>query len=44
MIRSIRHKGLKRLHEDDDSRGVIVEHVPKLRDIPREARRGQDRG
>ena len=33
MIRSIRHKGLKRLHEDDDSRGVIVEHVPKLRDI-----------
>jgi proteic killer suppression protein len=22
MIRSIRHKGLKRLHEDDDPRGV----------------------
>jgi proteic killer suppression protein len=33
MIRSIRHKGLKRLHEDDDPRGVIPEHVAKLRDI-----------
>jgi len=33
MIRSIRHKGLKRLHEDDDPRGVIAEHVVKLRDI-----------
>ena len=33
MIRSIRHKGLKRLHEDDDPRGVIVEHADKLRDI-----------
>jgi len=33
MIRSIRHKGLKRLHEDDDSRGVIREHAEKLRDI-----------
>jgi proteic killer suppression protein len=33
MVRSIRHKGLKRLHEDDDPRGVIVEHVIKLRDI-----------
>ena len=33
MIRSIRHKGLKRLYEDDDSRGVIAEHVEKLRDI-----------
>jgi len=33
MIRSIRHKGLKRLYEDDDSRGVNREHVVKLRDI-----------
>jgi proteic killer suppression protein len=33
MIRSIRHKGLKRLYEDDDPRGVIAEHVDKLRDI-----------
>jgi proteic killer suppression protein len=33
MIRSIRHKGLKRLHEDDDPRGVMAEHVVKLRDI-----------
>lgn len=33
MIRSIRHKGLKRLHEDDEARGVIGEHVEKLRDI-----------
>lgn len=33
MIRSIRHKGLKRLYEDDDPRGVMAEHVIKLRDI-----------
>ena len=33
MIRSIRHKGLKRLYEDDDPRGVIGEHTVKLRDI-----------
>ena len=33
MIRSIRHKGLRRLHEDDDPRGVIAEHAIKLRDI-----------
>ena len=33
MIRSIRHKGLKRLYEDDDPRGVIAAHVVKLRDI-----------
>jgi toxin HigB-1 len=29
----IRHKGLRRLYEDDDLRGVIAEHVDKLRDI-----------
>ena len=33
MIRSIRHKGLKRLFEQDDPRGVNPEHVEKLRDI-----------
>jgi len=33
VIRSIRDKGLKRLYEDDDPRGVIVEHAEKLRDI-----------
>lgn len=33
MIRSIRHRGLKRLYEDDDSRGVIAELIVKLRDI-----------
>lgn len=33
MIRSIRHKGLKRLYENDHPRGVFAEHVVKLRDI-----------
>lgn len=33
MIRSIRHKGLKRLYESGDPRGVITEHTAKLRDI-----------
>ena len=33
MIRTIRHKGLKRIHEDDDPRGLIAEHADKLRDI-----------
>lgn len=33
MIRSIRHKGLKRLYEEDDRRGVIAEHADKLRRI-----------
>ncbi len=33
MIRSIRHKGPKRLYEDDDPRGVFAEHVEKLRRI-----------
>jgi proteic killer suppression protein len=33
LIRSIRHKGLKRLHEEDDARGVMAEHVVKLRDV-----------
>lgn len=33
MIMSIRHKGLRRLYEDDDARGVLREHTAKLRDI-----------
>jgi proteic killer suppression protein len=33
MVRSFRHKGLKRLYEDDDPRGVNGEHAEKLRDI-----------
>ncbi len=33
MIRSFRHKGLKRLYEDDDARGVAAEHLVKLRNI-----------
>jgi proteic killer suppression protein len=33
VIRSIRHKGLKRLYEDDDPRGVIAGHAVKIRDI-----------
>ena len=33
MVKSIRHKGLKRLYEDDDPRGVTREHEQKLRDI-----------
>ena len=33
MIRSIRDKGLRRLYDADDRRGVASEHVAKLRDI-----------
>jgi len=33
VIASFRHKGLKRLYESDDLRGVIVEHAAKLRNI-----------
>jgi toxin HigB-1 len=33
VIQSIRHRGLKRLYEDDDARGVLREHAEKLRDI-----------
>ena len=33
MIRTIRHKGLKRLFEEDDPKGVNPEHVERLRDI-----------
>jgi len=33
VIRAIRHKGLRRLYEDNDPRGVRSEHPAKLRDI-----------
>ena len=33
MVRSIRHKGLKRLYEDGDPRGLIGQHADRLRDI-----------
>jgi proteic killer suppression protein len=33
MIRAIRHKGLKRLYQDDDESGVNPEQVNKLRNI-----------
>ncbi len=33
MILSIRHKGLKRLYEEDDPRGVMADHAVKLRDM-----------
>lgn len=33
MIKSFRHKGLKRLFEDDDPRGVNPDHVQKLKNI-----------
>ena len=33
MIRSIRHRGLKRLYQDDDPSGVNPEHASKLRNI-----------
>lgn len=33
MIRSVRHKGLKRLYQDDDPGGVNPDHVGKLRNI-----------
>jgi len=33
VIRTIRHKGLKRLFEQNDPSGVNREHVEKLRDI-----------
>jgi proteic killer suppression protein len=33
MIRSFRHKGLARLFEDDNPRGVRADHADKLRRI-----------
>ena len=31
MIHTIRHRGLRRLYEDDDTRGVSAEHANRLR-------------
>jgi proteic killer suppression protein len=33
MIKTIRHKGLKRLFEEGDPRGINPEHAEALRDI-----------
>jgi proteic killer suppression protein len=33
VIRSFRHRGLRRLYEDDDRRGVPPAHVEKIRRI-----------
>ena len=33
MIGAIRHKGLRRLHETDDPRGVLADHAGKLQRI-----------
>ena len=33
MIASIRHKGLRRLYETGDARGVMADHAGKLRRI-----------
>lgn len=33
MIRSIRHRGLKRLYEDDDSSKLRQDQVERIRDI-----------
>ena len=30
MIRRIRHRGLRRLYEDDDRRGLDAQHVEKI--------------
>ena len=32
-IRSIKHKGLRGLYEDDDRRGARADHADKLRDM-----------
>jgi len=32
-IGTIKHKGLRRLYQDDDSRGVSAAHADKLRDM-----------
>ena len=33
MIKRFQHRGLKRLYEDDDRRGIKAEHVEKVRRI-----------
>jgi proteic killer suppression protein len=33
MIRAFRHRGLRRLYEDEDGRGVNPEHLEKIRRV-----------
>lgn len=33
MIKTIKHRGLRRLYEDDDSSGVLNQHLGKIRRI-----------
>jgi len=33
MIRRIKHRGLKRLYDDDDHRGLNAQHVERIRRI-----------
>lgn len=33
MIRSVRHRGLKRLIERDDKSGLSADHLPRIMDI-----------
>ena len=33
MIQSFKHRGLQRLYEDDDQRGVLSAHVDKIKRI-----------
>ena len=33
MILRIRHRGLRRLYEDDDRRGLDAQHVEKIRQV-----------
>jgi proteic killer suppression protein len=33
MIKTIKHRGLRRLYEDDDSSGVLSQHLGKIRRI-----------
>jgi proteic killer suppression protein len=34
VIKRFQHRGLKKLYEDDDRRGINAEHVEKVRRIP----------
>jgi proteic killer suppression protein len=33
MIRTLKHRGLKRLYESDNNSGVLSQYVPKMRRI-----------
>ena len=33
MIRTFKHKGLKRLFEDGETRGISGDHIPKIENI-----------